>query len=334
MVKSKCMIDKELSNKIKITSFLCTIMVLYRHSLNYLAFFNSLDGFGINKLVQSNFLKFTEIAVPYFFIISGFFFFQRDYYTRYYKKMISKKFKTLFIPFVFWNAICFIPFYLVNKAGLNLSCLSIIVDLFESRMNTPMWYVRDLIILMAIVPVYFWVFRLNKWWLYFLVFIVLVHYWIPIDTDLMSSEAMLFFFIGGILSRHRFLINNKLNNKYLMIFLLLWVLTSLYNDVLYIHKFNILIGVFTFWNITNHIFGYLKETILSLASYSFIIYASHSYIIKFLKNVIANMFYGNEIVALITFLMLPLVTCFLIIRIARVWKEKSIVTYNIVTGDR
>ena len=67
-------VDSILSNKIKVGMFLCTIMVLYRHSVNYLAFFNSWEGFGINKIVQGTIGYMTEIAVPFFFIISGFFF--------------------------------------------------------------------------------------------------------------------------------------------------------------------------------------------------------------------------------------------------------------------
>ena len=51
--------------------FLCTIMVLYRHSVNYLAFFNSWNGFGINKIVQGTISSLTEIAVPFFFIVSA-----------------------------------------------------------------------------------------------------------------------------------------------------------------------------------------------------------------------------------------------------------------------
>ena len=65
--------NEELSNKLRIAGFICTVMVLYRHSLNYMAFFNSWTGFGINKVIQGSTLNFTEIAVPFFFIVSGFF---------------------------------------------------------------------------------------------------------------------------------------------------------------------------------------------------------------------------------------------------------------------
>lgn len=61
------MIDMELSSKIKIASLLCTMMVVYRHSLNYLAFFNSWTGHGISGFVEDGVSLLTEIAVPYFF---------------------------------------------------------------------------------------------------------------------------------------------------------------------------------------------------------------------------------------------------------------------------
>ena len=100
------MIDMELSSKIKIASLLCTMMVVYRHSLNYLAFFNSWTGHGISGFVEDGVSLLTEIAVPYFFIISGFFFFRISYYEKNnYFKMLKKKAKTLLIPFIFWNIV-------------------------------------------------------------------------------------------------------------------------------------------------------------------------------------------------------------------------------------
>lgn len=47
--------------------------------------------------------KMTEMAVPYFFIISGYFFFKRNYYSwDNYKDMIIKKTRTLLVPYICW----------------------------------------------------------------------------------------------------------------------------------------------------------------------------------------------------------------------------------------
>ena len=76
------MLNVSLSHKIKVASFLATIMVVYRHSLNYLAFFNTYSGEGVNGWVQDGIMRLTQIAVPYFFVISGFFFSRKNYYLK------------------------------------------------------------------------------------------------------------------------------------------------------------------------------------------------------------------------------------------------------------
>lgn len=112
------MISKELSDKFKLGSLLCTIMVVYRHSLNIQAFGGEEQlGFGVS-FIETGISKLTEIAVPFFFLLSGFFFFRGSYYkNRAYVNMLQKKFHSLFIPFVFgtcvglflyWSSISFL----------------------------------------------------------------------------------------------------------------------------------------------------------------------------------------------------------------------------------
>ena len=63
--------NKDLSVKISIAGFICTLMVVYRHSLNYLAFFHSWSPQGLNGIVEDSCMRLTQIAVPYFFMVSG-----------------------------------------------------------------------------------------------------------------------------------------------------------------------------------------------------------------------------------------------------------------------
>ena len=92
------MLNVSLSHKIKVASFLATIMVVYRHSLNYLAFFNTYSGEGVNGWVQDGIMRLTQIAVPYFFVISGFFFFRTNsYFKDNWMGLFKSNFNTLFL---------------------------------------------------------------------------------------------------------------------------------------------------------------------------------------------------------------------------------------------
>lgn len=326
-----------LSNKIKIGSFICTIMVLYRHSLNYLAFFNSYEGFGYNKVIQGSMSIITEIAVPFFFIISGFFFFKKVYNNRVsYITMLRKKTKTLIIPFILWNiyGLFFIILYDINR--LDKSFASLIYDLCLSNWNGPLWYIRDLIILMIISPLYSWIYKINSKLLYSLI-ITLFILWTPVSSDLLSSESILFFIIGGTLSKNLNIVNYKTNKKRLLLYVLIWIIllfNTYINNILLLHKLNILCGIITYWMILDYIPYNFQQRIINLSKYSFIIYVMHAYIVKSIKNAVAYFYWGNEIVALLTYILLPLATTILIIYISKLWVKTCPKLYYFTTGNR
>lgn len=331
--------NKELSEKFRIAGIICTIMVLYRHSLNYLAFFNSWTGHGINKIVQGKFLVFTEIAVPYFFIVSGLFFFNHSYYSNNsYKIMIKKKFRSLFIPFIIWNVFGLLFLIAISDYGkIGNSLFACIENLLYSRWNGPLWYIRDLMIMMLFVWIYNWIFIINKVWVYIFFISIFFFYWTPIDISLISSEGIFFFFIGGIFSKHKDILNIKFPTYLTIGLILFWIFLSISPIIannIYIHRCNTLIGLCSFWQILNFFPLKIKDFLLKYSSYSFLIYVMHPYLVKILKNSIAYLFYENEFIALITFIFLPIIVTCIIIIIGYYWKKSSVKTYNIVTGNR
>lgn len=68
------MIDEQLSEKIKIAGGICTVMVVFRHSLNHIAFWGQWNPNSISGFIEGGISTLTEVAVPLFFTISGFFF--------------------------------------------------------------------------------------------------------------------------------------------------------------------------------------------------------------------------------------------------------------------
>lgn len=333
------MIDKELSNKIKVTSFIATLLVLYRHSLNYLAFFGTWTGFGINKVVQDSAMVFTEMAVPYFFIISGFFFCKKQY-TSYnkYKTLVFNKTKTLLIPFILWNSFCLAILFVTNNQMFNhISIQSFIQDLVLSKWDGPLWYVRDLFTLMLLIPFYQWIIHSRYVLVRIFLLFVIFFFWIPVDSSFISTEAIFFFYMGCLISSKDEILQYKINKYWLIVPLLFWISysTGIFPyRIIIIHRLNTLIGLIIVWQAINmlpqSIFGY----IMRYSSYAFVIYASHSYLIKILKNGIAFFFKNNELIALLTYLLLPFITAIIVISIAKQWKRHLPTSYNIFTGNR
>lgn len=120
-------------------------------------------------------------AVPVFFVISGFFFFRNidafDLNT--YKKQLGKRFRSLFIPYMLWNLmpICIYAagnLYSIIFKGKSFEALSeFICGLWKEGLwhmwwdktggtmpfDSPLWYVRDLIILCLLSPLGYHIIR-------------------------------------------------------------------------------------------------------------------------------------------------------------------------------
>lgn len=131
-----------------------------------------------------------RICVPLFFMISGFLFFYKVRFDKdIYIRKLKSRVRTLLIPFLIWNAIAIawqlkgnLPivsgFYhpmevhitfnrVFNTFFCNSGNAGIIVssastgDNFQEvyPINVPLWYVRDLMMLVVISPVVYWMIK-------------------------------------------------------------------------------------------------------------------------------------------------------------------------------
>lgn len=340
---------QRISDKIKVVSFIATIFVVYRHSLNFLAFFGTWKGMGYSAWVQNGFMTLTQIAVPYFFLISGFFFFKRSYYEGFlcghiedssWLKMLYVKFRTLFIPFIFWNVVGLLVL-VITKQEYKLD----IISFLNSDWYGPLWYVRDLMTLMFVVPLYQWIFNIEemsnreigifKYVLPLGVLGVLYYYWIPVDTIFISSEGILFFFIGGLLRKKDNLLSKRISSKVLFALLVVWLLWSFsICKIRTYHGVYIFTGILLLWNLIDFFPSKLFNKILQYSDYSFLIYVTHFYMIKIFKVVLGRLFYENEMISLLSYICLPILCVTIIICIGKIMQRHMPNLYAFTMGGR
>ena len=330
---------KGLSSKIKLISLICTIMVVYRHAHTYEAFEGdaSWKPYG---LIAHGITYVTSIAVPYFFLISGFFFFKQSYYTDgNYWAMLKKKARTLLVPFLIWNLLAFIPLWLCGKVEMEEHGYMYVVDLLHSDYNGPLWYVRTLMLLMLLSPLYDWIFFLDnkmgkkgEWVVQGLVIAYIIYIWWPMDSKVLSTEGWLFFLLGGIIRKHEGCLSWKMNKGCAVLLYLCWVMTCFFIVPDYwTDKAHLLLGVFLFWNVVR--IG-CKGWIASMAGYAFFIYVNHFILLKVIKTMLAHCFYGNEMAALLTFLLSPIFVVFLMWKVGELWHRVHPKSFAWVTGGR
>lgn len=312
-----------------------TLMVVYIHSfgepkvvdtmaMNYLHL-SLFDVYNLIRVAISQAVA--HCAVPVFYIISGYLFYQKLHVwnVEIWSKKMKSRMKTIIVPYFSWNTLMIV--YLV--AMLVVDCIlhdtpwSSIVEWFSAngwwhlywdcyvwnldRINViglpmpasapilvPFWFMRDLIIVLAITPCIYWSIKRCK---NLLVLLLIGCYvsgvWIPLSTP--CIDAVLFFSIGGSIA---------ISNKDLMVLMskckivsfifsgLLLPFMIFYNghntDVgNIIYPFFVLAMCGTMINIVA--IAEKKVQLSILKKYSdttFFVFASHVFLLKYVKSVV------------------------------------------------
>lgn len=335
--------DKALSDKIRIASLLCTFMVVVRHSRNLQAFWGTENVDNICAFVENGCSILTEIAVPFFFLISGFFFLRYSYYSKeVYVSMAKKKGKSLFLPFLFWNLVGWAILWLCgelikdNPLDEKKTILDYALGFLLSDYYGPLWYVRNLILMMAVVPLYGWIFNMNRSWIYILVLIPLLIWWYPVDCAWWSSEGWFFFLMGGVLWRYQKVLSVKFPVAIQIVMVGVWLMMCFvrWEWSFWMNKATTLMGVITFWQLLNYIQGKVLSICLSFASFSFFMYVNHFYLVKGMKVLLAQNFPQNEAIALVAYFVLPIITFALLLLMGHYWKRLLPRMYSVCMGGR
>lgn len=161
------------SQKIKVISFACIILVLYIHS-GFHDYPHEIAGMAFNHLLQDIISgQIGRCAVPMFYMISGFLFFQNVHTMGDIWKKMIKRVRTLLVPYVI--AALFMPLFLVvlelfpftsqfrnnteSMDSFQQPVCDIVLSLFykvpgrTSPWAFHLWFLRDLIIIVALSPV-------------------------------------------------------------------------------------------------------------------------------------------------------------------------------------
>lgn len=162
---------------------ICCILVVYIHC-NVTSEFPTVCGFNTNWIQYFIRHILGSLAVPTFFCISGYLFFQGIETMKDVKEKMKKRAKTLIIPYLIGCFICFIITLFSQEEPIEfLQSKSVAKQLFYiffPGYNFPLWYVRNLILIVLISPLLFYVRQLG-----FLVVLGIQRLYYPQYTSLM-----------------------------------------------------------------------------------------------------------------------------------------------------
>lgn len=207
--------NKKLLDTIAILRFPCTCMVVFIHS-HFSKFVNgsviSLSEFplysNLSYLISEVLCR---IAVPFFFVSSGYLFFFKPEVFNFatYKNKIKKRIYTLLIPYLFWNGITLLLLVINNvffKSNNLIADLDFIncIEVFWDRGDGmpicyPLWYVRDLMVMVSLSPlIYYFLQKLNIW----IVCVAAVFWLFSKDniSGIINPSGIFFFCLGAYIS--------------------------------------------------------------------------------------------------------------------------------------
>jgi surface polysaccharide O-acyltransferase-like enzyme len=355
--------DKYLSIKIKVISFMLIIMVVYIHSYNNdgIHFYsnNVIIDKGYNSFLQDFFsLGINQIANPLFFSISGYLFFlNTDGKLIHFILKIIKRFRTLVIPYLFWSIGALIFYYFLQSFPISntffthkfirdYSVYEILNSIFIHQIPVQLWFLRDLFILVLLSPVIYWLIRHFK----LIALLILTFAWFTnVNFLIFSNEAFLFFTFGSY-----FCVLNKnavLNDfsKGCYIYFYSWIAILLLKTVFIYYgfqgeiiqsifrKMSILFGIMAVWSLYDSLFRdkeLVEYRFYPILSFSFFIFAFHEPMLDIIKKGLFYIMGGNELVSLFIYIVAPLLTIFASIFIGYYLKHFVPKFYGIITGNR
>lgn len=307
------------SQSLDLLRFPLAIIVLVRHVFAYTSFTIYGTPIDVNQspllrevnLFITGFLN--DQSVPIYFFISGYvFFLGRDFAKEVYLHKLTNRVKSLLIPYIIWNAITILYTYSlrlpifssffpnINKDASDLS-ISTVLSFFwncnTDSMNTaiypidgPLWFVRDLMILVLFTPLLYYLVKRTK--AIFIVSTAIIWFlfaYLHAGHFNQLATALFFFSFGAYMSIYKKDMLLYFNRYFTQSILLYFSLSLLYVASAHwfpmftdtIKRLNILIGLYFAYNLSSYLIIKKKITVSKfLTASSFFIYVTHCIIHK------------------------------------------------------
>ena len=282
-------INNYLSEKIKILSFLLTVLIVILHAnMAYLC-----TG-GVSFLQEVMTAEVTRIAVPLFYLISGFLFFI-NYQNSWsdYKRKLSARTRSLLIPYILFLLCGSLAMFVLGHVYTIDALWEIIkhgIRLFPPIFY-PLWFLRDLYVMVLIAPIVYWVVKKVP-----ILLVVPIIVWLLGKNPFLfpMTEAMLFFSVGAFLStKVNWLEQTEHRGAWGCI--ILWLLLCFMNRYVseYVislpyatHCVILLLGIYAVWILYDKLYSKFSEGVKSanIYKFSFFIYLLHEPILTIFKK--------------------------------------------------
>ena len=350
-----------LSDKLKVISFICIVMVVWIHSYytegeKYLStsFLMSFIGGGL-----------CLVAVPMFYLISGYLFFLRtiDVGVKAIFIKQKKRIRSLLIPYVLANLLSML-FYALLKliAAINPNIHGLInanlLDraqgglfhgfyycFWEGPIAFQLWFVRDLMVFVLFAPIIYYLLLFLTRNFFFTIIGIVISVIVIIYHNDSFSWSLGWFFLGGILSMSKEIdiITIGRMSRYGLICIIVAIASFLINAlneigycVFFVNKdISVLLGIQGLWILYDRciVINMNSKIWSTIFSSTFFIYLIHEPFLNVLKKV--PFFIGENAMLLnLSYILSPIIFIVVAVFLGYLFRSNYPRAYKIYTGGR
>lgn len=299
-------------------------------------------NFWGNKLQMLLGEELGRISVPMFLLISGYLFFKE--YPHFLKRddylgKIKSRCRSLLVPYLLWNLIA----YIVYAAQYGFSFADFVHAFWvadipgrsgSSPMDGPLWYIRNLMILVVIAPFITLLLKYTRWY----ILLIMGGMWLFQISVFTKGLGIAFFFFsfGGYLRIYKKSVCDIKYGIAFVIFYLLYLLFAVYTNS---NKYNIstigiLLGGYSILYLSKLIVRTQKDSYKIfhfLSNSSFFIYCSHDIILPFVKSLCFKHIYEATWGDYLDLVIMDVLLCLLLYALTK----KYLPTFcNVLMGSR
>ena len=364
----------EKNEKIANLQFVLSILIVVIHA-NCL-FFN-LPGEELQYVYGNNYstyiqLFFSEgiarIAVPTFFIISGYLFFNTfDGGFKSYGKKLKRRIFSLLIPYLFWSAFTFFAFFFAQKIpgigeyfttrnDAELTFKILFDNIIISSYNSPLWYVRYLIVFSILSIAIYWLVKKVPFVFSIIAFVGWMFNFFGLPMNLGVRWDAIFFYLLGVEIALKPNLMGRLkeifNRQWVVILVAsIYLAVQLIRTALYCYKsptlllngeydpvthylgnVGILLGIFAVWFGYDYIFK--ANFNIKFKEFSFFVFVTHHPIVNILKKLLLKLLGVSPLTSLLVYFLSIALTVTIIVAIGWVLKRWLKPVFKFICGGR
>ena len=330
-------VSSEVSSIIRFIRFPLIFGVVLMHT--HLPLDNRLPTI-INEVLQP--------IIPTFFLISSYlFFFSFDGWNweLFYVKL-HRRFYSLFIPYLVWNALAILLFYLVHRLSPGMishdfqdvsqfTAIDFLKAFWDGTDGNPisyqLWFLRDLMVLSIFAPLFYFLLRYRLCWIFFAVLLTneLFRF-----VDVRAAHSIAWFGFGSLFAINKVDVLKYLNDsRYstIVLYLLFFAVSFFFNAFLPVSHF---LGVFAALDLARIMVKKGLRIPELLTEVAFFVYLFHGCTIMIITKTISLVLHNHQFLLTIGYFMSPVLMTIVCIIIYSCLKRLFPSFTNILVGKR